>query len=192
MTTNENEHDTPLPPRGEGLGGRRIRRRVPQQAHSSTPAPAQTAPTPTSANSPSPHKGEGLQAPQARAKRLRAQPTRYEKRLWDILRAKRPGGTHWRRQVVIAGYSFDFGCHGLKLLVEVDGGVHNLPDVQRRDDEKAKAARAHGYQLIRIPNEQVMDIETSVYFDQFVAQAESSPTPTPPHKGEGLRKPSDN
>ncbi|MEN9855764.1 MAG: hypothetical protein RLZZ157_890 [Pseudomonadota bacterium] len=110
-----------------------------------------------------------------RARGLRAQATKAEQHLWQVLKLKRPDGTHWRRQVMLAGFSFDFGCHGLKLLVEVDGGIHNLPDVQLRDRAKAVIAREHGYTLIRIKNEDIAQIETAELFDRFVSTHHPEP-----------------
>ena len=34
-------------------------------------------------------------------------------------------GSHFRRQVPLAGYVADFACHGCKLVDELDGGQHN-------------------------------------------------------------------
>ena len=151
--------ESPSPPwGGVGVGGA-----VAQRLASELSANPQTPHPPT----PSPPKGGRGEALQRRAKRLRAEPTKYEQKLWDLLRAKRPDQTHWRRQVVIGGYVYDFGCHGLGLLVEVDGGVHNLPDVQARDVLKAETAQAHGYRLIRLQNEEVLRIETAQYFDKY-------------------------
>ena len=130
----------------------------PDTAHSpETPHP----PTP----SPRGRRGGRLNPAVSHAKRLRAEPTKAEAHLWKLLRVKRPCGTHWRRQVVIGGYAFDFGCYGLKILIEVDGGVHKLPEVQARDFIKSRIAFDQGFNLIRIPNEQVLDIETAQYFD---------------------------
>ena len=64
-----------------------------------------TAPHPPT---PSPPVGKG-EALLHRVRRLRATATKYEQKLWDLLRAKRPGQTHWLRQVTIGGYVYDFG-----------------------------------------------------------------------------------
>ena len=130
-----------------------------------------TAPHPPT---PSPQVGRGW-ALLHRIRRLRAAPTKYEQKLWEVLRAKRPEKSHWRRQVAIGGYVYDFGCHSLKLLVEVDGGVHRMPEVQVRDLLKAEAAYQQGYRLIRLQNEDVLKIETAQYFDQYAKLESPSP-----------------
>lgn len=89
----------------------------------------------------------------ARAKRMRREPTKAEARLWRLLRGME--GYHFRRQVALGPYVFDFGDHGGKLLVEVDGGIHEVAAVMARDTEKDAWARRQGYTVVRIPNEHV-------------------------------------
>jgi very-short-patch-repair endonuclease len=89
----------------------------------------------------------------ARARRLRAAPTPAEQRFWKLLR--KLDGFHFRRQAPVGGFVFDFADHGAKLLIELDGGIHALPDVAARDAAKEIWARAQGYRLVRIPNEHV-------------------------------------
>ena len=59
----------------------------------------------------------------AQAKALRRQMTPAEKLLWSRLRRNQLG-YHFRRQQVIAGFIADFYCDLARLVVEVDGGVH--------------------------------------------------------------------
>ena len=59
----------------------------------------------------------------AQAKALRRQMTPAEKLLWRRLRRNQLG-YHFRRQQVIAGFIADFYCDTARLVVEVDGGVH--------------------------------------------------------------------
>ncbi len=50
--------------------------------------------------------------------------TAAEKILWSCLRANWLDGWHFRRQQIIAGYIVDFYCHSARLVVEVDGEIH--------------------------------------------------------------------
>ena len=84
---------------------------------------------------------------------MRREPTPAEKRLWKLLREI--DGRHFRRQAPLGPYGFDFAEMSSRLLVEVDGGVHDRPDVQARDQEKARWAAAQGFRLVRIPNSHV-------------------------------------
>ena len=43
-------------------------------------------------------------------------------------------GLKFRRQVPIGSYIVDFYCDELKLVVELDGGVHDDPDQARNDE----------------------------------------------------------
>ncbi len=88
-----------------------------------------------------------------RAKRQRHNPTLAERQLWKLLR--KIGGAHFRRQAPVGPYVFDFADFGAKLLIELDGGIHDLIDVQERDRAKEEWAKTKGYRLIRIPNAHV-------------------------------------
>ena len=58
------------------------------------------------------------------ARRFRRQMTDSEKLLWSRLRGNRLLGLHFRRQHVIRGFIVDFYCHAAKLVVEIDGRIH--------------------------------------------------------------------
>ena len=51
----------------------------------------------------------------------------------------------------------DFVCHPAALVVEVDGGVHSLPDVAVRDMERDAWFKSQGYAVLRFPVSQVED-----------------------------------
>ena len=59
------------------------------------------------------------------ARRLRRRLTPQEAKLWVKLRALRPAGLHFRRQVPIDVYVVDFACLPHRLIVEADGGQHS-------------------------------------------------------------------
>jgi very-short-patch-repair endonuclease len=142
------EHEA-LPPRGEGLGW-------------GVPQASQVLEVCTQASAP-PHPNPSPQGGRAcvRAKKLRDTPTKAESLFWKLLRRYPPQGSHWRRQVVVGGLVFDFGCHSIKILIEVDGEVHKLPEVRARDMRKADVAALQGYRLIRVSNDDVQSDETA-------------------------------
>jgi len=79
--------------------------------------------------------------------------TRAEQRLWTELRKL---DAHIRRQAPIGRYIVDFACHAKKLVIEVDGEVHErLDDVALRDHERAEWLRSQGYKIVRFTNRQV-------------------------------------
>lgn len=84
----------------------------------------------------------------ARARRLRQSPTRTEARLWDRLRRFEP---RFRRQAPLGSYVVDFACLKPRLVVEVDGGVHDLTEVALRDLKRDEWLVSEGYRVLRVP-----------------------------------------
>lgn len=89
------------------------------------------------------------------ARRLRREATPTEKRLWSALRQLRVEGSHFRRQAPVGPYFVDFVCHGAKLVIELDGGAHDAPDVAARDVERQVWIEARGYRVLRFANARV-------------------------------------
>jgi len=89
----------------------------------------------------------------ARARQLRRDRTDAEDKLWYGLREKLPG-FKWRSQVPFLPYYADFVCIRARLIVEVDGGQH---DVQRAYDEtRTRFLNSQGYRVIRFWNNDVL------------------------------------
>jgi very-short-patch-repair endonuclease len=88
-----------------------------------------------------------------RARELRRRMTPAEKRLWDGLREHRLGGYHFRRQQVIGGYIVDFYCAAARLVVEVDGPIHDRQT--EYDAERERVLAAYGVTTLHVTNEQV-------------------------------------
>ena len=59
-----------------------------------------------------------------RAEELRKFPTREEDMMWMYLSGNKLG-VKFRRQHPLFLYVADFYCHELKLVVEIDGSIHN-------------------------------------------------------------------
>ena len=86
-----------------------------------------------------------------RARCLRAAPTLAESRLWDMVRDRRLDGWKFRRESPLAGLTVDFYCPDLKLVIELDGGVHRLrPEGDAARDERLRTA---GFEILRFENE---------------------------------------
>jgi very-short-patch-repair endonuclease len=90
------------------------------------------------------------------ARRLRKEATPAERTLWFELRRLRPSGTHFRRQAPFGPFIVDFACHRAKLVVEIDGGAHNAPDVALRDVERQQWIVERGYRVLRFSNADVL------------------------------------
>ena len=88
-----------------------------------------------------------------RAKKLRREITPAEKILWKELRTNKLNGLHFRRQQIIHGYFADFYCHQHELIVELDGGIHELQ--KEYDTEREEYLMATGFRIIRFTNEEI-------------------------------------
>jgi very-short-patch-repair endonuclease len=82
--------------------------------------------------------------------------TPAENALWVRLRRCQLG-VHFRRQVpLLDRYIVDFYARSARLVVEVDGGYHAVPRIQRRDERRERRLRAAGISVMRVSNELVL------------------------------------
>jgi very-short-patch-repair endonuclease len=119
------------------------------------------------------------------APRLRKTTTEAERRLWYILRKELPdvSGTHFRRQVAIGPYVADFVCLGSRLIIEVDGPVHNDIDQRKQDTERDAYLRDQSFRVVRFSNEMIMLNMPSVL--RTLRSSLTTPTPSPSPQGGG-------
>ena len=87
----------------------------------------------------------------ARARWLRQQANFPERIAWETLRALRREGVAVRRQVPIAGLTVDFAIRSRRLVIEIDGSIHELEAVQINDAARDARLAAAGWRVIRIP-----------------------------------------
>jgi very-short-patch-repair endonuclease len=90
------------------------------------------------------------------AKRLWAEMTEPEMRLWQKLKAHRLQGLSFRRQVPIGHYIAEFVCAQHGLIVELDGSGHGEPAQQRHDARRDAWLAGKGYRMLRIENIDVL------------------------------------
>lgn len=91
-----------------------------------------------------------------KAEALRNQMTRAEELLWNYLKVSE-WKLKFRRQHPLSIYVADFYCHTLKLIIEIDGSVHNEEDVKRNDAEREANFISLGIAIIRFKNEEVIN-----------------------------------
>lgn len=89
-----------------------------------------------------------------RARELRNNSTHAESILWGYLRTK-PFGLKFRRQHPYSIYILDFYCHFLKLVIEVDGSIHDQPDIKINDKERQHLLQKEGLIVLRFTNDLV-------------------------------------
>ena len=89
------------------------------------------------------------------AEENRKHPTQAESILWEYLRGKQLGCA-FRRQHIIGQYIADFICLEKNLIIEVDGGYHQLPEQQTSDEERTNWLNSQGLIVLRFTNEEII------------------------------------
>lgn len=87
------------------------------------------------------------------AKEMRSNPTEAESILWLQLKGKKLG-VKFRRQHPIDSFIADFVCLDKKLIIEVDGEIHNFQ--QEADALRTERLNELGYEVLRFKNEEVL------------------------------------
>jgi very-short-patch-repair endonuclease len=109
------------------------------------------------------HKKELVEIAKSVCRQLRINSTDAEKLFWEEVRNRRFENKKFYRQ-----YSFfydltgiesffiaDFYCHEEKLIIEIDGKVHNYK--LKEDEMRTKILNMLGLKVIRFRNEQIID-----------------------------------
>lgn len=91
-----------------------------------------------------------------KARELRNSMTDAERQLWSRLSKKQFHGYIFRRQHPIDIYIVDFYCHDLKLVVEVDGNIHDTPENRAHDKGRSAELEKFGLKIIRFRNDEVL------------------------------------
>jgi uroporphyrinogen-III synthase len=87
---------------------------------------------------------------------MRHDDTPAEKKAWVLLKDRRTLGLKFRRQVPIDRYIVDFYCHEIRVIIELDGGVHDRPEQVKWDVERNIRLEELGYKILHITNEVIM------------------------------------
>src|SRR5699024_1417329 len=88
------------------------------------------------------------------ARMLRKNMTSAEVYLWSNLRRKQLG-YKFHRQTPMLNYVVDFYCYELKLVIEVDGGLHDHPEVNVNDLKRQHKIEAYGVHFLRFDNKEI-------------------------------------
>ncbi len=127
-----------------------------------------------------------------RARMLRKSATRGEKEMQAYLRALRPFGAHFRREVPIGPYVVDFAWLSTRIAIEVDGASHELEGRAAEDVERDRFLRSQGFTVIRVHDADVIANLSAAFhaIEAAVRPYLTTPPPAasrrpPPHEGEG-------
>jgi len=83
------------------------------------------------------------------ARQFRKNPTPSEEILWQALRGKQLDGVKFRRQQPIGPFVVDFFAPSHRLIVEVDGPIHETQ--QTADAERQRLLESLGLRFVRLP-----------------------------------------
>jgi very-short-patch-repair endonuclease len=87
----------------------------------------------------------------------RQNPTPAEEVLWRVLRAGNLEGVRFLRQKAFGRYIVDFYCSSAKLVIELDGEIHDTPNAQTYDAIRTETLEAQGLQILRFRNEMILE-----------------------------------
>ncbi|MGH7673104.1 MAG: endonuclease domain-containing protein, partial [Gemmatimonadales bacterium] len=125
----------------------------------------------------------------ALARQLRRAATPAERYTWSLLRSRAILGLKFRRQHVLHGFVVDFYCVAQRIVLELEGDVHDEPARRAYDAARTAFLEAAGYCVIRVRNRDV----TREYLESLLARALGTTPPplVPPtpagRGGQGVR-----
>ena len=129
----------------------------------------------------------GVVVANTNARALRKRLTPQEVKVWVKLRELKPLGFHFRRQAPIGRYIVDFASFSNRVVVEVDGGQHNLPEGVQSDRERDAFLHSQGFKVLRYWNSDVDQNLEGIM--ETILSALGTPTPAlradPPHASRG-------
>jgi very-short-patch-repair endonuclease len=87
---------------------------------------------------------------------LRRSMTKAEAVLWKKLRDRNVFSIKFRRQHPVYNFIVDFYYHEYKLVIEVDGEIHNDEIASRYDLGRTEVLNNFGLKVIRFTNNQIL------------------------------------
>jgi len=120
-----------------------------------------------------------------KAEELRKNMTSAERIIWQHIHINE-WKLKFRRQHPISNFIVDFYCHPLKLVIEIDGDIHDVEEVKKNDILRKKTLSSLGLKVIRFNNEVVYKNSKEVLrkIDETIRMLQSSP----PAGGDGGRE----
>jgi very-short-patch-repair endonuclease len=88
------------------------------------------------------------------ARQHRKEQTPAEKKLWERIRKRQIANARFRRQFVIERFIADFLCLEHRLIIEVDGNIHDQQ--QEYDAIRQEFLESLGFRVLRFTNDAVI------------------------------------
>ncbi|MEI6456391.1 MAG: endonuclease domain-containing protein [bacterium] len=117
-----------------------------------------------------------------RALLLRKKMTEAEKMIWGEIKNRKFMKLKFRRQHPIHLYIADFYCHEKRLIIEIDGGIHNSVEIKENDQNRSAELDRSGVSVVRFSNEKIMNnlsevlLELKVYIEKITSDISHSPS----------------
>jgi len=92
-----------------------------------------------------------------RCREFRKHPTEAEALLWKQLRNRQLAGLKFRRQHPLEGFIVDFYCFELRLAIELDGSVHQIPEQAEQDEYRMQSLQDEGITFLRFWNSEIVN-----------------------------------
>lgn len=111
-----------------------------------------------------------------RAEELRNTMTSAEKIIWNHIHINE-WKLKFRRQHPISNYIADFYCHPLKLVIEIDGDIHDNEIVRKNDQSRERDLKNLGLHVVRFKNDEIYNNSKSVLqkIDETIKLLQSPP-----------------
>ena len=98
-----------------------------------------------------------------RANQMRKSPTPEENKMWHIiLKNMEPKFT---RQKIIGRYIVDFYCSKLKLIIEIDGEQHYMPENEAYEKKRTEFLEGEGNKILRFYNSDINKLIRNVEYN---------------------------
>ena len=109
-----------------------------------------------------------------RAREFRKNHTAAEALAWSLLRNRGILGLKFRRQKVIDGFVVDFYCAEHRLILEIDGSIHQDPERMEYDRERTRHFVQRGLRVVRVANK---DVSRDSLTRSILQELANSPSP---------------
>jgi 5-methyltetrahydrofolate--homocysteine methyltransferase len=101
--------------------------------------------------------------------------TQAEDVLWDLVKGKKLEGFKFRRLHIIGNYITDLICLDRRLIIELDGLQHQLPDNEESDEARTLWLGMKGFKVMRFKNEEVLN-KTEEVLDKILTTLKNQPS----------------
>jgi acetylglutamate kinase len=111
-----------------------------------------------------------------KAEELRKNMTSAEKIIWQHIHINE-WKLKFRRQHPVSNFIVDFYCHAIKLVIEIDGDIHEKEDVKKNDILREKTLTNLGLKVLRFNNEEIYKRSKDVFkkIDETITMLRNSP-----------------